>query len=106
MKKILIVDDEISVCTLLTRFLSKNGYDAQSCTSGAEAMRLLKNEHFDIMLCDYHLQDINGKELFEKIQPLYPHIIVIFITGYADVRVAVDLIKNGAYHYLSKPLYP
>jgi two-component system response regulator HydG len=106
MKKILIVDDEISVCTLLTRFLSKNGYDAQSCTSGAEAMRLLKSEHFDIMLCDYHLQDINGKELFEKIQPLYPHIIVIFITGYADVRVAVDLIKNGAYHYLSKPLYP
>jgi two-component system response regulator HydG len=106
MKKILIVDDEISVCTLLTRFLSKNGYDAQSCTSGAEAMRLLKSEHFDIMLCDYHLQDINGKELFEKVQPLFPHIIVIFITGYADVRVAVDLIKNGAYHYLSKPLYP
>lgn len=106
MKKILIVDDEISVCTLLTRFLSKNGYDAQSCTSGAEAVRMLKNEHYDIMLCDYHLQDINGKELFEKIQPLYPSIIVIFITGYADVRVAVDLIKNGAYHYLSKPLYP
>ncbi len=106
MKKILIVDDEISVCTLLTRFLSKNGYNVQSCTSGAEAIRLLKNEQFDIVLCDYHLQDINGKELFEKIQPLYPDIIVIFITGYADVRVAVDLIKNGAYHYLSKPLYP
>lgn len=106
MKKILIVDDEISVCTLLTRFLSKNGYNVQSCTSGAEAIRLLKNEQFDIVLCDYHLQDINGKELFEKIQPLCPDIIVIFITGYADVRVAVDLIKNGAYHYLSKPLYP
>jgi len=106
MKKILIVDDELSVCTLLTRFLSKNGYDAQSSTSGAEALRMLKNESYDIMLCDYHLQDITGKELFEKIQPLYPGIIVIFITGYADVRVAVDLIKNGAYHYLSKPLYP
>lgn len=106
MKKILIVDDELSVCTLLTRFLSKNGYDAQSCTSGAEALRQLKQESYDIMLCDYHLQDITGKELFEKIQPLYPGIIVIFITGYADVRVAVDLIKNGAYHYLSKPLYP
>jgi len=106
MKRILIVDDEISVCTLLTRFLSKNGYETQSCTSGTEAMRLLKSQTFDIILCDYHLQDINGKELFEKIQPLYPHIIVIFITGYADVRVAVDLIKNGAYNYLSKPLYP
>lgn len=67
---------------------------------------MLKNERFDIILCDYHLQDINGKDLFEKIQPLYPDTIVIFITGYADVRVAVDLIKNGAYHYLSKPLYP
>jgi len=106
MKKILIVDDEISVCTLLTRFLSKNGYDVQSCTSGAEALRMLKNDAYDIILCDYHLQDINGKELFEKIHPLYPNSIVIFITGYADVRVAVDLIKNGAYHYLSKPLYP
>ena len=106
MKKILIVDDEISVCTLLTRFLNRNGYEALSCTSGAEALHMLKNDEYDIILCDYHLQDITGKELFEKIQPLYPNIIVIFITGYADVRVAVDLIKNGAYHYLSKPLYP
>lgn len=106
MKKILIIDDEISVCTLLTSFLSRNGYDAQSCTSGMEALRMLKKERYDIILCDYHLQDITGKELFEEIQPRYPDMIVIFITGYADVRVAVDLIKNGAYHYLSKPLYP
>lgn len=106
MKKVLIVDDEISVCTLLTRFLGKNGYDAQSCMSGSEAMRMLKQQRYDIVLCDYHLQDITGKELFEKVQPLYPDSIFIFITGYADVRVAVDLIKNGAYHYLSKPLYP
>lgn len=106
MKKILIVDDEVSVCTLLSRFLGKNGYLVESCTSGMDALRLLKNQAFDIILCDYHLQDINGKDLFHKILPMHPSVIVIFITGYADVRVAVDLIKNGAYHYLSKPLYP
>lgn len=106
MKKILIIDDEVSVCSLLTRFLSKHGFETESSTSGAQALRLVKEQKFDMILCDYHLQDINGKDLFEKIQPILPNAIVIFITGYADVRVAVDLIKHGAYHYLSKPLYP
>jgi len=106
MKKILIIDDEISVCTLLTRFLGKHGFKTESSTSGMHALRMIKEERFDMILCDYHLQDINGKDLFDKIQAVLPEAIVIFITGYADVRVAVDLIKNGAYHYLSKPLYP
>lgn len=106
MKKILIIDDEVSVCSLLTRFLSKHGFETESSTTGAQALRMVKEQPFDMILCDYHLQDINGKDLFEKIQPILPNAIVIFITGYADVRVAVDLIKHGAYHYLSKPLYP
>ncbi len=106
MQNVLIIDDEVPVCTLLSRFLVKKGYNAEYSTSGAAAMALLREKRFDFILCDYHLQDINGKDLFKKIREAYPQIIVIFITGYADVRIAVDLIKDGAYHYFSKPLYP
>lgn len=106
MKKILIVDDETSVCTLLTRFLGRHGYHTQSCTSGSETVALLRQEQFDLFFCDYRLEDMNGAELLEKIKILQPGAIVIFITGNAELRTAVDLVKAGAYNYLSKPLYP
>ena len=106
MKRILIIDDEVSVCTLLTRFLSRYEYHTESCTSGTAAVALLREQSFDMIFCDYRLGDMNGSELMDKIRILQPEAIVIFITGNAELQTAVDLIKAGAYNYLSKPLYP
>lgn len=106
MKRILIIDDEVSVCALLTRFLGKYKYITDSCTSGADAVKLLRSQSFDLIFCDYRLGDILGSELLERIRILQPDAIVIFITGYAELQVAVDLVKAGAYNYVSKPLYP
>jgi two-component system response regulator HydG len=106
MKKILIIDDEASVCTLLTGFLGRHKYATESCTSGAAAVNLLRKQPFDLILCDYRLGDTLGSELLEKIRILQPDAIVIFITGYVELQVAVDLVKSGAYNYVSKPLYP
>lgn len=106
MKRILIIDDEVSVCALLTRFLGKYKYSTESCTSGADAIDLLRAQSFDLIFCDYRLGDMLGSELLEKIRILQPDAIVIFITGYAELQVAVDLVKAGAYNYVSKPLYP
>ncbi|MGE7773316.1 sigma-54-dependent transcriptional regulator [Chitinophaga sp. NPDC101104] len=106
MKKILIVDDEINICTLLSRFLGKHGFKTESTMTGAGALKLLKEAPFDLVLCDYRLKDTDGSQLLNDIRTLSPQTVVIIITGYSDVRIAVDMVKNGAYDYISKPLYP
>ncbi|MEX2592094.1 MAG: sigma-54 dependent transcriptional regulator [Anditalea sp.] len=106
MKKILIIDDELSVCNMLTKFLSKNGYNADSTISAKQGLQILKDEHYDLILCDYRLKDTDGLEFFKEIKKVRSDVIVIFITGYVNLKIAVDLIKDGAYHYLAKPLNP
>ncbi|MCW3462184.1 sigma-54-dependent transcriptional regulator [Chitinophaga nivalis] len=106
MKNILIIDDEINICTLLSKFLSKHGFDVETTMTGAAALKMMNDKKFDLVLCDYRLKDTDGAQLLQDIRQINPHTIVIIITGYTDVRVAVEMVKNGAYDYLSKPLYP
>ncbi|MES2426432.1 MAG: sigma-54 dependent transcriptional regulator [Bacteroidota bacterium] len=106
MKKILIIDDEVSVVLLLSKFLARNGYDVSTASNGSTGMEFLKNEEFDLVLCDFRLEDTDGREMLRKIRSLYPKTGVIIITGYSDIKMAVELIKMGAYDYISKPLYP
>jgi two-component system response regulator HydG len=106
MKKILIIDDEVNVALLLSKFLTRNGFDVSTASSGNSGMEYLKNESFDLVLCDYRLEDTDGREMLKKIKTQYPKTGVIIITGYSDIKMAVELIKMGAYDYISKPLYP
>lgn len=106
MKSILIVDDEINICTLLSKFLSKHGFKTDSTMSGTQALKMLKELPYDLILCDYRLKDTDGAKLLNDIRQLSPQTVVIIITGYSDVRIAVEMVKNGAYDYISKPLYP
>ncbi|WP_143960809.1 sigma-54-dependent transcriptional regulator [Litoribacter populi] len=106
MSKILIIDDELSTCNLLDKFLTKKGYKVSISTQGKHAISQLKEEKFDLVICDYRLGDMDGSQVFEEIKVLAPETVVVFITGYVNLRVAVELIKGGAYHYLAKPLNP
>jgi two-component system, NtrC family, response regulator HydG len=106
MRNILIIDDEINICTLLSKFLGKHGFKVDTTMSGGTALKMMKEKTFDLVLCDYRLKDTDGAQLLQDILQINPRTIVIIITGYTDVRVAVDMVKNGAYDYLSKPLYP
>lgn len=106
MKKILIVDDEINIGLLLSKFLTRNSFDVTTATSGSSAFDYLSKTSFDLVLCDYRLEDTDGKEILIKIKELYPKTGVIIITGYSDIKLAVELIKLGAYDYITKPLYP
>ncbi|MFN0256038.1 sigma-54-dependent transcriptional regulator [Pedobacter ureilyticus] len=106
MKRILIVDDEINIGLLLSKFLTRNSFEVTSATSGASAMEYLAKDHYDLVLCDYRLEDTDGKEMLVKIKDSYPKTGVIIITGYSDIKLAVELIKLGAYDYITKPLYP
>ncbi len=106
MKKILIVDDEINIGLLLSKFLARNGFEVKTATSGTTAFEILEKEEFNLVLCDFRLEDTDGREILKKIKILYPRTGVIIITGYSDIKLAVELIKMGAYDYITKPLYP
>ena len=106
-KSILIIDDDTDMCALLTRFLTRNGYVVDSAHSGNKGLEKFKAGKFDIVLCDYRLGDKkDGKDILIEIKQLIPNTIVLIITGYSDIKTAVDVIKAGAYDYITKPLIP
>ncbi len=106
MSKILVIDDDVDMCLLLKRFLTKNGYEVTLAHNGKKALEELENAEPNLVLCDFRLEDIDGKELLIKIKEKYPRTPVIIVTGYSDIKVAVDVMKLGAYDYVTKPLFP
>lgn len=106
MKRILIVDDEVNIGVLLSKFLIRNGFEVSTSTSGSVALELLAKDNYNLVLCDFRLEDTDGREMLRKIKAAYPATGVIIITGYSDIKLAVELIKMGAYDYITKPLYP
>ncbi|MBS1497096.1 MAG: sigma-54-dependent Fis family transcriptional regulator [Bacteroidetes bacterium] len=105
-KRILIIDDDIDMCTLLNRFLSRNDYEVEIAHTGNKGIIKFKENNFDIVLCDFRLGDKDGKDVLQEIKAISPSTVVIIITGYSDIKVAVDVIKMGAYDYITKPLIP
>lgn len=105
-KKILIIDDDLDLCTLLGRFLSKNGYDIDMAHSGAKGIAKFMEQKFDMVICDYRLGDMEGIKVLTTIRKEAPGVKVLMITGYSDIKTAVEVIKLGAFDYIVKPLIP
>jgi two-component system response regulator HydG len=106
MLKILLIEDDISFCKLLEKFLTKNTYGVITSYTAAEARSNLQKETFDLILMDLRLPDSDGLELMMEIKTSFPAVPVILMTGYSDVNTAVKAIKNGAADYISKPFNP
>ena len=104
MHKILIIDDDVFICNILEKYLKDNKYEVKSAYSAASAKNILKEEEFDVVLCDYRLPDSDGIKMLETIRRLDPGAKVVVITAYADVNIAVKLIKSGASDYVVKPI--
>lgn len=106
MKKILLIEDDIAFCKMVSAFLSKNGYTVSTAFSAAEAKSLEKSIDFDLIMCDLRLPDSDGIELMVEFKSKTPTIPVVLMTGYADVTTAVKAMKKGAADYISKPFVP
>lgn len=104
--RILLVDDDQDICLLLSRFLEKKGYTVRTAGRKSIALPLLKDERFDLILCDHRLPDADSIEMLDHFKSLATGVPVVIITGYSDVRVAVELMRKGARDYVVKPLYP
>ncbi len=105
-KKILIIDDDLDLCTLLGRFLSKNGYEIDMAHSGSKGIAKFAAGKFDLVICDYRLGDMEGIKVLTALRQENPAIKVLMITGYSDIKTAVEVIKLGAFDYIVKPLIP
>ncbi|WP_342646716.1 sigma-54 dependent transcriptional regulator [Mucilaginibacter sp. CSA2-8R] len=106
MNRILIIDDEVNTALLLSKFLTRNNFEVHTASSGSIGLEHLKTNNYNLVLCDYRLEDTDGREMLKIIKAQYPETGVIIITGYSDIKMAVELIKMGAYDYITKPLYP
>jgi two-component system response regulator HydG len=105
-QRILIADDDVDTCNLLSGFLKRKGYETFTAYSGTRALEALSQSPVDIFICDFRLGDTDGMEMLHKIKKSFPKLPVIMITGYSDIRMAVNVIKAGAFDYITKPLIP
>mgnify|MGYP003859481625 CR=1 FL=1 len=103
---VLIIDDDPTFCLMLKSFLSKRDFATATAFSGAEAILQVKKENFDVILSDFRLPDTDGLELLKEIREIKPGMPVIIMTSYADIRIAVKAMQNGAYEYVTKPVNP
>ncbi len=102
-EKILVVDDEPGVRTVLQRVLTQAGYEVATAADGAEALDCVSLGEVNLMLLDIKMADISGMEVLAKITAEYPDVAVIMVTAVIDIQVAVEALKLGAYDYITKP---
>ncbi|MEP4534014.1 MAG: sigma-54 dependent transcriptional regulator [Cyclobacteriaceae bacterium] len=106
MQQILVVDDDPSFNDLVSNYLRRQNFTISSVSSAKSALKELEGNKFDLVLADYKLPGMDGLELIGQIKSTYADLPVILITNYADIRVAVDSIKLGAFEFVTKPVIP
>jgi DNA-binding response OmpR family regulator len=103
-KRILIVDDDVETCVLITDILEEDGYEIRFCVRGEEALDALKREHFDLVLTDIKMPRITGIDLLLHVRRMDLETEVILMTAYASLQTAVQALRGEAFDYLVKPL--
>ena len=102
MSKVLIIDDEEKLRTLLARIISLEGFEVLQAADCKTAWRKLEQTEMDLVLCDVKLPDGNGVELSKEIKNKYPLLEIILLTAYGNIPDGVKAIKNGAFDYITK----
>ncbi|MBS1126516.1 MAG: response regulator [Nitrospirae bacterium] len=100
---ILIIDDEKIALRNLEHVMKKEGYSVVATQSGQNALRILEEQSFDIVLTDLRMEKVDGMQILKRCHELYPETEVIMITGFATLETAVETMKHGAFYYISKP---
>jgi two-component system, NtrC family, response regulator HydG len=106
MSKVLVIDDDVTFCLMLETFLNKHSYKVQQSFSFGDAVKKLGTFKPDIVLTDLRLPDNDGLEVLKNVMRESPQVPVILMTGYADIRTAVQAMKLGAFDYVAKPVNP
>jgi DNA-binding NtrC family response regulator len=106
MMRVLVVDDEETICVALDAWLTKEGYHVETAGSGLDALALLSEKIFDLYLVDIKMPGMDGLDLLARIRELQPEATIIMITAHGSIQTAVEAMKRGAGDYLCKPFDP
>ena len=101
--RIMVIDDEESMCKFMKIMLNREGYEVTTSQSGSEALNILKERNYDLVIADLMMPGLNGLELLSRVKSLDPDANFIVMTAYASVDTAIEALKKGAYDYLTKP---
>ncbi len=104
--QILVIDDDKAMRDACYQILSRQGYQVELAAGARQGLTLLERNSFDAILLDLVMPDLDGLETLKKIKALDSEVEVIIITGYGTIQSAVETIKAGAFHFLSKPFVP
>src|SRR5437868_4088698 len=102
--KVLVIDDEAFHAETVAAVLERVGYDCTVATSGRAGAKQIEDGEFDLILTDLKMNDLDGLAILRKAREELPDAEVLMITGHADIKTAVEAIKEGAANYLTKPI--
>lgn len=105
-KSILIIDDNLTICLMLKSWLVKNNYIVETSSSAKDAKQMVKDNPFDMILCDIRMPDMDGITFLNWVKKYDSDILVIMMTGYIEIEYVVEAMKLGANDYISKPIDP
>jgi putative two-component system response regulator len=102
-RHILVVDDDASVLSLVAILLGKHGYEVTPCGKSTDALALIREETYDLILTDIVMPDINGLTLLEFAHEVKPEVPVVLMTSFPEIDICIEAIKMGAYDFMVKP---
>jgi two-component system response regulator HydG len=105
-QKILVIDDDTAFCVMLKTFLQKKGFEVVNAFTAAQAREEIASTFFDVILTDIRLPDSDGLDVLKHIKEVSHESRVILMTGYTDIKTAVNAMKQGAFDYVGKPINP
>ena len=105
MSKILIIEDEAAIRRVLTKILSEenDSYKVEEAEDGLQGVEKVKNEDYDLILCDIKMPKMDGVEVLEAVKKIKPEIPMVMISGHGDLETAINTMRLGAFDYISKP---
>ncbi|MHB1011673.1 MAG: sigma-54-dependent transcriptional regulator, partial [Desulfobacteria bacterium] len=106
LKRVLVVDDEPMIVSLLSAILREKGWDVTEAQSGTDGIDQLDRARFDVILTDLVMPGDSGIDLLRAAKEIHPDVEVILMTGFATADTAIEAMRNGAFHYIMKPLKP
>ena len=101
--RVLVVDDEESVRITTAAILEQEGYEVATASDGREALEMAARTHYDLVLTDLRMDDMDGSTLIHELQQRHPSVVTIVLTGYASIESSIDALRQGVYDYLVKP---
>jgi DNA-binding NtrC family response regulator len=105
MPKILVIEDEAAIRRVLSKILSEESdtYEVEEAEDGLQGIEKIKNEDYDLVLCDIKMPKMDGVEVLEAVKKIKPEIPMVMISGHGDLETAVNTMRLGAFDYISKP---